>query len=411
MSIIHPFRALRPKKELASKVASLPYDVMNSEEAREMAAGNPYSFLHVVKPEINLEPGVNLYDDVVYQAGADALRRMVTEGTLHKEVDPALYVYQQAWNGHVQTGLVCGTHADEYDADRIKKHEFTREVKEKDRIRHVRTLNCNTGPVFLAYRATPSVDDLLMAVTRETPEYDFVSDDGIGHTLWVVAEPERISAIVEAFKPLEALYVADGHHRSASGAKVAGLRREANPCHTGEEEYNYFLSVIFPHNQLKIMDYNRVIKDLAGMTPDAFKAALEQNFTVAPASDPRPSAPRTFGMYLEGTWYTLTAKPGTFPAQDPVLSLDASILQNNLFAPLLGIGDPRKDERIDFVGGIRGLKELEKRVNNDWAVAFAMFPTSMDELMRIADAGKTMPPKSTWFEPKLRSGLVIHPLD
>ncbi|MBU1238870.1 DUF1015 family protein, partial [Myxococcota bacterium] len=299
----------------------------------------------------------------------------------------------------------------EYDADRIKKHEFTREVKEQDRMRHVRTLNCNTGPVFLAYRSAPAVDDMLMAVTKREPEYNFVSDDGIRHTLWVVSEPKAVADIVSAFAPIDALYVADGHHRSASGAKVANQRRDANPCHGGEEEYNYFLSVIFPHNQLKIMDYNRVIKDLAGMTPQEFTNAVSEKFTIEPASVSSPVKPKTFGMYLEGAWYTLTARPGTYPESDPVLSLDASILQNNLFNPILGIGDPRKDERIDFVGGIRGMKELEKRVNNGWKVAFAMYPTSMEELMRIADAGKTMPPKSTWFEPKLRSGLVLHPLD
>ncbi|MDA3864177.1 MAG: DUF1015 family protein [Deltaproteobacteria bacterium] len=411
MATIHPFKALRPNPEVVSEVASLPYDVMNSHEAREMAKNNHFSFLHVVRPEINLSEGVDLYSEEVYQAGANAMRNLIAKKALIREKNPSLYVYQQEWRGHVQTGLVAGTSAQEYNENKIKKHEFTREKKENDRLKHVRTLNANTGPVFLAYRSRQEVDFLLMKITKEKPVYDFTGDDEISHRLWVVSDEEMIKKLQQAFKDVPALYVADGHHRSASGAKVAGIRAQANPCHTGDEEYNYFLSVIFPHNQLKILDYNRVVKDLGSMNTDAFIAKIKEKFNISSTENPKPDKPKKIGMYTGGRWYYLEPKKGTYPENDPVDSLDVAILQNNLLSEILGIEDPRKDERIAFVGGIRGVRELEMMVDKGWAVAFSMYPTSMKELMEIADSGRTMPPKSTWFEPKLRSGLIIHSLD
>ncbi len=411
MAKIEPFRALRPRPEVAAEVASPPYDVLNSAEAREMAAGNPISFLHVNKPEIDLPEGIDPYDEAVYAKGAENLRRLVDDGILIREEQPAFYLYRQVMGDHSQIGLVVGASVDEYEAGLIKKHEFTRRKKEDDRTRHVDALDANTGPVFLTYRARPEIDRLVERLTAGEPEYDFTAPDGIAHTLWVVSDPEDVGALREAFAAVPELYVADGHHRSAAGTRIRALRRDANPGHTGEEPYNYFLSVIFPDDQMLIMDYNRVVRDLAGLDRDAFLRAVGEKFEVESGTMERPARPKTWAMYLDGRWYRLTAKDGSYPADDPVRRLDVAILQENLLAPILGIGDPRADERIDFVGGIRGLEELVRLVDGgDFAVAFALHPTSIDDLFAVADAGEVMPPKSTWFEPKLRSGLIVRPL-
>lgn len=412
MARIEPFRAWRPRPEKAELVASPPYDVLNSDEARVMAGENPFSFLHVVKPEIDLEPGIDLYSGPVYAKGAENLQRLKDDGVLIREDRPALYLYRQIMGDHVQTGLVTGASIDEYEADLIKKHEHTRPKKEDDRTRHVEALDANTGPVFLTYRAKPEIDALVERLTAGTPTYDFTAPDGIGHVLWVVDNPADVAALVNAFADVPELYVADGHHRSAAATRVRALRRDANPSHTGEEPYNYFLSVVFPDDQMLIMDYNRVVKNASGIARDAFMDRVGQVFEIAQSEAVKPGEARSFGMYLDGSWYRLTAKEGTFPADDPVESLDIAILQNNLLAPVLGIGDPRSDENIDFVGGIRGLEGLEERVDSgDWMVAFALYPTAIEQLFAVADAETVMPPKSTWFEPKLRSGLIVRPLD
>jgi uncharacterized protein (DUF1015 family) len=412
MSRIEPFCAWRPRVDLAEQIASPPYDVLSSDEAREMARENPLSFLHVVKPEIDLEPGVDLYSAEVYAKGAENLKRLVNDGALESEAVPALYLYRQRMGDHVQTGLVAGASVDEYEADLIKKHEHTRPVKEDDRTRHVDALNANTGPVFLTYRSRPEIDALVSRLTAAEPTYDFTAPDGIQHILWVVADASDRDELVDAFRRVPELYVADGHHRSAAGTRIRGLRRDANPGHTGEEPYNFFLSVIFPDDQMMILDYNRVVKDLANLTSAHFLERVGESFEVEAVADGRPSGAKTFGMYFDGRWYRLRAKESTIPHDDPVNSLDVAILQNNLLAPILEVGDPRSDERIDFVGGIRGLGELEKRVDSgEWAVAFALYPTSISQLFSVADAGLVMPPKSTWFEPKLRSGLIVRPLE
>jgi len=409
---IKPFRGVRPTSDLAEKVASFPYDVLNSEEARKLASGNPYSFLRVVKPEITLDPSIDLYDDRVYQAGRENFNTLIRDGILVQDGENHLYVYRQKMGNHVQTGLVGCASADDYNADRIKKHELTRADKEKDRTRHVYELNANAGPVFLTYKAVNEVDALIEKVTEGEPEYDFVSDDGIGHIFWVIRDQETISKLESLFAEMNAVYVADGHHRSASGAKVRDWRRKDNPGHTGEEEYNFFLAVYFPHNQLAIMPYNRVVKDLNGLTEAQYLGKVAEKFNLEKNGGKEPGYPTNVCMYSGGEWYTLTAKEGSYPKDDPVFSLDVSILQENLLTPVLGIGDPRTDDRIDFIGGIRGTKELERLVDSGkFAVAFSMYPTSIEQLIAIADAGKTMPPKSTYFEPKLRSGLIVHMLD
>ena len=410
MSDVRPFRALRPRPDLAARVAAPPYDVINSEEAREMAKGNEISFLHVNKPEIDLSPDVSLYDDRVYATGVKNLRRLMAQGVFVREAEPRYYVYQQRMGGHVQAGIVGSASCREYADGLIKRHEFTRKDKEDDRTRHTHELNANAGPVFLTYRTRAEIDAIVDGIRKGEPLYDFVAPDGIGHTVWTVPV-EQTAALKKAVGEVPALYVADGHHRAASAARVGLERKAGNPRHRGDEPYNYFLAVLFPHDQLRIMDYNRVVKDLNGLAPDTFLAKAREKFTVREAKQGRPDAVHRFGMLLGGTWYSLEAKPGTFPADDPVRSLDVAILQENLLAPILGIADPRTDKRIDFVGGIRGLSELEKRVKEGWAAAFALFPTSLDQLMSVADAGLVMPPKSTWFEPKLRSGLLVRTLD
>ena len=412
MAKIKPFKGVRPAEDKVREVASPPYDVMNSAEARVMAKDNPMSFLHVVKPEIDLPEDINIYDEKVYQKGHDNLYNMIKENVLIQDNKDCYYLYKQVMGDHSQIGLVAGASIEDYENDVIKKHEHTRANKEVDRIKHVDTLNANTGPVFLTYKAVEEIDTLVARITAEKPVYDFTSDDGIQHVFWVVDADEDINEISRLFGAIDVLYVADGHHRSASGTKVGQKRREANANHTGDEEYNFFLSVIFPDNQMYIMDYNRVVKDLNNHTNEEYLELISEKFEVKEVGNGfSPTEMHTFGMYFNGQWYKLTAKDGTFPESDPVKSLDVSILQENLLTPVLAIGNPRTDERIDFVGGIRGLGELEKRVNHGEAVAFSMCPTSIKQLMDIADAGEVMPPKSTWFEPKLRSGVIVHLLD
>ena len=415
MSVVRAFRAVRPARELAAQVAALPYDVMNSEEARQMVVGNPHSFLHVDKAEIDLDPSIDLYDTRVYEKARDNLNRMIAEGVFLQDEAPCLYIYKQVMNGRAQIGIVGCTAVDDYRNNVIKKHELTRADKEQDRINHVDYCDANTGPIFLTYRARKSIDAMVAAVmAAKAPVYDFVSEDGISHTVWVMDDPAAVDAVCREFEGVESLYIADGHHRSASAVRVGMKRREAKPDYDGSEEFNFFLSVIFPDDQLYIMDYNRIVKDLNGYTKEQFLEKVSEKFTVTPYAGSgalKPEKKHTYGMYLDGKWVLLEAKAGSFDESDPVARLDVSILQNNLLSPVLGIGDPRTDKRIDFVGGIRGLQTLADRVDSgSMAVAFSMYPTTMDDLMDIADAGAIMPPKSTWFEPKLRSGLFIHKL-
>ena len=412
MSTLHPFKGFRPTKELCSKVAALPYDVMSSAEAREMVKGDPYSFLHVDRAEIDLPEDTDIYSEEVYKKAADNLNSMIEKGIYIQDREPVLYVYRLTMDGRSQTGLVGCSAIDEYINGSIKKHELTRADKEQDRINHVDYCNANTGPIFLTYHAKDEIDNLIAEVTKAQPEYDFVSEDGVGHTVWVINDKAVIDSLVELFAGVDSLYIADGHHRNASAVKVGIKRREALGEYKGDEEFNFYLSVLFPDNQLHIMDYNRVVKDLNGMTEDEFMKKLSEIFDITPVNGVcKPEKAHTFGMYMGGKWYLLSAKDSIL-SNDPVEGLDVSVLQNHVLAPMLGIGDPRTDKRIDFVGGIRGLGELEKRVNSgEMTVAFAMYPTSMAELMAIADSGRIMPPKSTWFEPKLRSGIFVHQLD
>ncbi len=414
MAKIQPFRGVRPTPDMVKEVASPPYDVLNSTEARIQVKGKTYSFLHVVKPEIDLPEDIDLYNEKVYQKGKENLYKMIKDKVLIQDEKPCFYLYRLIMGNIDQIGLVAGASIVDYENDIIKKHEHTRADKEADRIKHVDTLNANTGPVFLTYQANENMNNLVHEILKTTPLYDFETEDGIKHIFWKIEKNEYISKIESIFKKIDYLYVADGHHRSASGTKVGQERRNKNPEHTSNEEYNFFLSVIFPHNQLFIMDYNRIVKDLNGLCKEEFLNKVNEKFDIVEYSRGKPYHPEksnNFGMYLAGVWYKLYAKEGTFPKDDPVRSLDVSILQENLLNPILGIGDPRKDKRIDFVGGIRGLEELSRRVDTGEAVAFSMYPTSIEQLMAIADAEKVMPPKSTWFEPKLRSGVIVHLLD
>lgn len=414
MATIKPFMAIRPAANYASEVAALPYDVMNSEEAREMVQDKPYSFLHIDKAEVDLPAGTDIYSDAVYAKAKENLDRMVQNGIFGQDLLPNLYIYRLEMHGKSQTGLVCCTSVDEYLDGTIKKHELTRADKEADRIRHVDTLNANTGPIFLAYKENADAKAVIDGwIATHAPVYDFVSEDGIGHTVWVIDSNMEINLLVQSFQNVANLYIADGHHRNASAVKVALKRRGERPDYTGEEEFNYYLSVLFCADELYVMDYNRVVKDLNGYDAEGFLQKISEKFTVTPYEGEgccRPAEPHTFGLYLDGKWYVLAAKEEII-TDDPVLGLDVSILQKELLEPVLAIGDPRTDKRIDFVGGIRGLEELERRVDSgEMALAFSMYPTSMAELMDVADEGMTMPPKSTWFEPKLRSGLFIHDL-
>ena len=413
MAVFRPFAAVRPLPDYAAQVAALPYDVMSSAEARELAQGNPNSFLHVDKAEIDLDPSIDLYDARVYEKARENLEKLVSDGICAQDQKPCFYIYRQIMEGRAQTGLVGCASIDDYRSNTIKKHEFTRADKEADRIRHVDACDANTGPIFLACRPQAKLHTILEDwKAAHAPVYDFVQD-GVRQTVWVVDDDSAIVRLTETIAKIEALYIADGHHRAASAVRVGEMRREATPGYTGEEEFNFFLAVHFTRDELAIMDYNRGGKDRNGYTQAEFLQKIGEKFEVSAYEGEgafHPEQSHTFGLYLGGKWYRLAAKAGTFPEGDPVASLDVSILQENLLGPVLGIGDPRTDKRIDFVGGIRGLGELEKRANSDMLLAFSMCPTTLEELMAIADAGKVMPPKSTWFEPKLLSGLFIHKL-
>lgn len=413
MATFRPFKAVRPVSALASKVAALPYDVMNSKEAREMVVGNPYSFLHVDRAEIDLDPSVDIYDDKVYAKAAANLKKMQQDGTYVQDAKPCYYIYRQIMNGHVQSGIVGCASVDDYLNNRVKKHELTRADKEADRIRHVDACDANTGPIFLTYREREGISKIVKEwIRNHMPVYDFVSDDDITHTVWVIDDEEIVEKLEKEFKQVSNFYIADGHHRAASAVRVAEKRREANPGYNGSEEFNFFLAVLFPDSELKIMDYNRVVHDLGGNSPQEFMEKLSKVYEISEYEGGAcvPPEKHTVGMYTGGKWYLLRVKEESFDSDDPVDSLDVSILQKNVLTPILGIDDPRTSERISFVGGIRGLGELERLVDGGKAVAFAMYPTGLDELMRIADTNNIMPPKSTWFEPKLRSGIFIHKL-
>lgn len=412
MPLIKPFAGLRPAAGREQDVVAPPYDVMNRAEAKAMVAGRPWSFLHISRPEIDLPDEVDPYDASVYAKGRENLDRMVAEGVLARDASECYYAYRLTMGQHIQTGIVAAASVEAYDNDRIKKHEFTRPVKEDDRVRQVDTLNAQTGPVFLVYKAQETVDAILAATTEKAPQIDVTAKDGVRHELWVMDDTETTKALTDAFDAMPAIYVADGHHRSAAGSRVANARKADNPKHTGKESYNYFLSVIFPHDQMQILDYNRVVRDLNGLSSEELLARVAERFDFTVVGEAyKPEGTAVFGMYLQGQWYRLQLREEHIP-NDPVASLDVSLLADNLIDPILGISDPRRDDRIDFVGGIRGLGELEKRVDSgDWVVAFALYPTSMQALMAVADAGEVMPPKSTWFEPKLADGLVSHVLD
>jgi uncharacterized protein (DUF1015 family) len=410
-SLIQPFNALRPAPGRASDVIAPPYDVLSTDEARARATGRPWSFLHISKPEIDLAPGISPYAPEVYAKAAENLHNMICNGVLARDQEAHYYVYRIKMGEHTQTGLVAAASVADYDTNRIRKHEFTRPDKEDDRVRQIDALNAQTGPVLLAYAAAPEVDAILAAAAMATPDSD-AELEGVCHTLWVLRDAEAEARITAAFNAMSALYIADGHHRSAAASRIAAARRAANPAHTGAESYNAFLSVIFPAHEMRIMDYNRLIVDLNALSREALLSRIHTAFQIeASANAVKPTQPGTFGMYLAGEWYSLGVRAELIP-NDPVGRLDVSLLQNNLIAPLLGISDPRRDKRIDFVGGIRGLRELERRVNNgEMAVAFALCPTQMQDLIAVADANEVMPPKSTWFEPKLADGLVSHVLD
>jgi uncharacterized protein (DUF1015 family) len=403
MATLRPFRALRPAAANAIRVASPPYDVINTAEARALAAGNPDSFLHVSRPEIDLPQGVDEHSDAVYEQGRKNLADLVGRGVLREEPSPRFYVYAQRMGSHRQTGLVACASVEEYVKDVIKKHEKTRADKEDDRTRHIDTLSAHDEPVFLTYRARAEIDREVEAVKRGAPEYDLTTSDGVEHKLWVVA-PDAGARIEEVFRAVPALYVADGHHRSAAAARVNALRA-GKPG-----EHDAFLAVVFPHDQMQILAYNRLARDRQGRSPDALLAALRERMDVGPAERPEPEGPLSFGVFCGGRWWRARVRPGSYDPQDPVASLDCSIAQDQILAPLFGITDPRRDTNVDFVGGIRGAKELERRVAAEgWSMALHLFPTRVEQLIAVSDAGLLMPPKSTWFEPKLRSGLFAHP--
>ena len=414
MAIIKPFKGIRPPKALVEEVASRPYDVLNSAEARAEAGDNEKSLYHIIKPEINFPEGTDEHDPCVYESAAEHFQMFQDNGWLVQDEKENYYVYAQTMNGKTQYGLVVGAYVPDYMNGVIKKHELTRRDKEEDRMKHVRVNNANIEPVFFAYPDNAELDAIVAKYTAGTPEYDFIAPgDGFGHTFWIIDQEEDIDAITKAFAAMPALYIADGHHRSAAAALVGAEKAKLNPDHKGDEEYNYFMAVCFPANQLTIIDYNRVVKDLNGLTPEAFLEAVGKNFIVEEKGEEiyKPNALHNFALYLEGKWYSLTAKEGTYDDNDPIGVLDVTISSNLILDEILGIKDLRSDKRIDFVGGIRGLGELKKRVDSgEMKVALALYPVSMKQLMDIADTGNIMPPKTTWFEPKLRSGLVIHKL-
>ncbi|MCF8227998.1 MAG: DUF1015 family protein [Bacteroidales bacterium] len=414
MAILKAFKGIRPVKEKASLIASRPYDVLNKEEARQEAGDNPLSFLHVIKPEMDLPDDLNPYSNEVYEKGKENFQRMYKQGVFFQDDQDYLYVYAQTMNGKTQYGIVGCAGVEDYMNNVIKKHELTRPDKEEDRMNHVRTSNLNYEPVFFSYSAVPRIDNIVAEVVAGKAEYDFTAEDGVGHHFWVIRDQDKIDAIIEEFDKLPATYVADGHHRTAAAALVGNEKKENNPDHTGKEEYNYFLAVHFPDDQLNIIDYNRVVKDLNGLSKEEFIEKLNKGFVVEKKGSEiyKPDKLHNFSMYLDGEWYSMTAKEDTYDDNDPIGVLDVTILTKEVLDPILDIQDLRRSKRIDFVGGIRGLGELKKRVDSgEMEVAFALYPVSMQQLINIADSGNIMPPKTTWFEPKLRSGLVLHSLE
>lgn len=406
MSLIKPFRALRPAPGRAGEVLAPPYDVLSSAEARERAKGKPWSFLHISKPEIDLDPAIDPYDPAVYTKAAENLQRMIAAGVLTRDAKPSYYVYRLTWRGHTQTGLAAAASVTDYNSNRIRKHEFTTPVKEDDRVRQIEAVNAQTGPVMIAYPAAPEIDSILAETAKEPPEVDVTADDGVRHEMWVIGDDNTIAKLTRAFDALPALYIADGHHRSAAASRIAAARG-------GDGSHQHFLAVLFPQHQMTILDYNRLLRDLNGRSADELLTALRKNFSVAASDQPvRPAAAGEFGMYVAGRWYRLTIRPELIPQDDPIGRLPITLLTKHVIEPLFGIADQRKDKRIDFVGGARGLSELERRVKSgEMATAFALYPTQMSDLMAVADSGGIMPPKSTWFEPKLADGMVSHVLD
>ncbi|MBE66169.1 MAG: hypothetical protein CMQ30_05820 [Gammaproteobacteria bacterium] len=418
MKLIKPFRGVRPTKELASQVASPPYDVVSRSEARGIAKGNPYSFLHINKPDIDLDDDIDADHPLVYQTGRNNLDEFLNSGVLIKDEVESFYLYRQIMGRHEQLGLVAIASVDAYNNGSIKIHELTRPNKEADRVRHMEELGAQVGPVFMTYKENPALTNLMNEVAENDPEYNFIDESDVRHTFWTIQDRDRIASIEDTFEEVKTLYVADGHHRSAAASRVRERYRNENKDNNGRESYNYFLVVIFPHNQMKILDYNRVLKDLNGMSAGQFISAIETDFIlekVTSEDDAKPSRSLEFGLYLEDSWFRLTLKPevaSTIETSNPVDGLDVSVLQKYILSPILEIHDQRTDERIEFVGGIKGLLGLKDRVIRDgWMAGIALYPTSVESLMKVADAGEVMPPKSTWFEPKLKSGLVSHLLD
>lgn len=414
MAKVKPFKGVRPPRELVEEVVSRPYDVLNSEEARAEAEGNEKSLYHIIKPEIDFEPGTDEHDPKVYEKAVENFKKFQEKGWLVQDEKENYYIYAQTMNGRTQYGFVVGAWVNDYMEGRIKKHELTRRDKEEDRMKHVRVNNANIEPVFFAFPDNAVLENIIRNVTKEEPEYDFVAPDGFGHTLWVIDNEETIRQITAEFEKIPNLYIADGHHRSAAAALVGAEKAKNNPNHKGDEEYNYFLAVAFPASHLNIIDYNRVVKDLNGLSDEEFIARLKENFDVKEMGPEiyKPSGLHNFSLYLGGKWYSLTAKPGTYNDNDPIGVLDVTVSSDLILRDILGIHDLRSDKRIDFVGGIRGLGELKRRVDSgEMKMALALYPVTMDQLINIADSGNIMPPKTTWFEPKLRSGLIIHKLD
>ncbi|MBN2104848.1 DUF1015 domain-containing protein [bacterium] len=421
MITVRPFRGLRPIPEKAAQVASPPYDVLDSEEAKEKAKNNPISFLHIIKSEIDLPPGTSVYDKTVYNQGVNNLQKLVKQGILIQEDKPCFYIYRMKMGNHEQAGLVAATSSEDYIQHKIKKHEHTKPAKESDRAHHILYMNAHCGPVIFMYHAREAIDRLIAEGMRiSDPLYDLICDYNIQHTLYRISDPELIQKIIEVFKNVDALYIADGHHRSAAATRVMRFHRNRNPDHSGEESYNFFLAVLFPDSHMKVLDYNRAVKDLNGFSKETFFNKISEKFLVSPYIAPngklekayRPEKEHMFGMYIDGQWYKVTTTDAVKHSGDPVAILDVSILQNHLLGPILGIQDPRNDDRIHFIGGIRGLGELERLVDSgQYRVAFSMHPTGISQIMAVADANRVMPPKSTWFEPKLRSGLIIHTMD
>ena len=414
MAIVKPFRGVRPPKEYVAQVASKPYDVLNSEEARTEAAGNEKSLYHIIKPEIDFEPGTDEHDPKVYEKAVENFRKFQENGWLVQDSKPCYYIYAQTMDGRTQYGFVVAASVDDYMNGRIKKHELTRRDKEEDRMKHVRNNRANVEPVFFTFPDNDSLEQILKQETAKEPTYDFVADDGFGHTFWVIDSDETIAKISSLFADIPNMYIADGHHRSAAAALVGAEMAKNNPNHTGSEEYNYFLAVCFPASHLKVMDYNRVVKDLNGLTTDEFLRRLQDNFVVELKGSEifKPGRLHEFSLYIDGKWYSLTAKPGTYNDADPIGVLDVTISSDLILRDILGITDLRSDKRIDFVGGLRGLGELKRRVDSgEMRMALALYPVTMQQIIDIADSGNIMPPKTTWFEPKLRSGIIIHKLD